>query len=219
MEELQSKNDLCCVECSSFLVKSFALKNTMCGLFYQTKNCTYTSTMWWKRSPPWTNSMTKKSLSLVWKEAKRAVRNRQLSPRARISLSRKVIEALSWLRTSFFLTVLIAHSLLSEILSAKMTCFDKAWFLIFTPSLPSRSRPCPELSSVWNGQGLLWMTSLVLRPLLLLFDFSVLLLAFSLFLESYGNGYRSSYQHHRWNSKAMTCLNYCFYSWPGLHNV
>ena len=31
--------------------------------------------MWWKRSPPETNSMTKKSLSVVWKEANMLVRN------------------------------------------------------------------------------------------------------------------------------------------------
>ena len=206
MEELQSKNDLCCVECSSFLVKSFALKNTMCGLFYQTKNCTYTSTMWWKRSPPWTNSMTKKSLSLVWKEAKRAVRNRQLSPRARISLSRKVIEALSWLRTSFFLTVLIAHSLLSEILSAKITCFDKAWYVIFIPSLPSRSLPFPELSSGWSGWGLLCQPSLVLTTLILF------VLFFSEFLPSPSPG--PSYRHCRWNSRPRMNFNCHLSGWP-----
>ena len=57
----------------------------------------------------------------------RAVRNRQSSPRARISLSRKVMDALSWFRTSFLLTALIAHMRLSEILSAKMTCFNRAY--------------------------------------------------------------------------------------------
>ena len=53
--------------CSEIFIFICEVCHVKKGCWNWRKSCT--STMWWKRSPPETNSMTKKSLSLVWKAA------------------------------------------------------------------------------------------------------------------------------------------------------
>ena len=112
-----------------------------------------TFAMWWNKSPPLTNSMAKKSLSVVWNAAKRVVMKRDWPPRARTSLSNKLVSAVSSFRMSFLFTILIAHISRVLFLSARITCrvisaYNQLWFVPFQIHL------CPTLFSVWSLQYL-----------------------------------------------------------------
>ena len=102
--------------------------------------------MWWNKSPPLTNSITKKSLSVDWNAEKRAVMKRHWRPRARTSLSSKLVSAVSSFKMSFLFTILIAHICLVLFLSARITCKQgNFWFLTcsatYLCTFPNPPRP------------------------------------------------------------------------------
>ena len=155
MKELKSQHKLRHVEGSSRLLES-SLSFQDPDPFDMNSNF-LTFAMWWKRSPPETNSITKKSLSVVWKQANMFVKNLRWEaeyislawiefrglcsaiapyidllltnlhsePMANISLSNMQMSAQSCPRTSFLLRDLIAHSCLSDFLSARITWRQK----------------------------------------------------------------------------------------------
>ena len=108
--------------------------------------------MWWNKSPPLTNSITKKSLSVDWNAEKRAVMKRHWRPRARTSLSSKLVSAVSSFKMSFLFTILIAHICLVLFLSARITCKKgNFWFLTCSAIYaPFQIHLGPTLSSVWS---------------------------------------------------------------------